>query len=447
VFAPTPRSGHFLSWLDEGDAMIQRMMGRVGWGVLATAVAACSSNSGDGGGGGSGGTTLGGPNPTSCTADTCPTKGTPVVFRLDDLQNGWCTAQQTAIVDAFVENGYPISVGIIGEMFDPNGPSSWDKTLTDYMNSDKIQAAIKSGLVQVVSHSYAHVESSSGLPGMSGMTAEAVAQDLQQCADVIHGTGMIGDQQPATFTVPLNAYGEALETGAKNAGIRAFTAQCSVDEDGKIDFCEGPGANTIMAPSPMKDPEGIYQLAAGAVIEEQGFLFAHYTDPADFDAALGWAKRQADRQGFVVYMLHPQEFTTAPQCNPPGPSGVDTAKIAVMLEVLGALDDWGVKLTTFQGLLQDIDPSAPAVDYTPYAGGASGAGGSGGSGGSGATGGSGGSGGSGTTSYCCVDTDTEPAVCETGDCTKDGIASSNIGDWGNKDADNCAALHGLWCDP
>jgi hypothetical protein len=231
------------------------------------------------------------------------------------------------LIDAFVDNGYPLSVGIIGEAFDPAATSGWDKTITNYMNSSKIQKAIKSGLLQVVSHSYSHPESSSGEPGMSGMSPAEVTEDLNRCSKIIHDTGMIGaENQPATFTVPLNAYGEALTSGARSAGIRAFTAQCSVNPGGTIDFCGGPGAQDIKAPDAMKGPNGVYHMAAGAVLEADGFNFRSYNDRADFDAALAWSKRQAERQGFVVFMMHPQEFATKPspsQCNPPGPDGVD----------------------------------------------------------------------------------------------------------------------------
>ena len=140
--------------------MVKRLtMVMVQLGAVASLGAGCATSSDDG----DDGPTSGTDNSRSCTADTCPKKGTPVTFRLDDLQNGWCTSQQTMLIDAFVDNGYPLSVGIIGEAFDPAATSGWDKTITNYMNSSKIQKAIKSGLLQVVSHSY-----SLNPPGNSG---------------------------------------------------------------------------------------------------------------------------------------------------------------------------------------------------------------------------------------------------------------------------------------
>jgi peptidoglycan/xylan/chitin deacetylase (PgdA/CDA1 family) len=237
-----------------------------------------------------------------------PLRGFAVAFRLDDIQNGWCESQQQKVINFFINRQIPLTIGIIGNRFMPE----YGRGMTSFLTSPPVQAAIASGLIEIANHSYTHPEGG----GMANWTQSDVTTDLEHCSAIIMSNGIMKVDGPHTFIPPENNYSGPMEQGVAAAGITTMSAQCDIlPNTTGPDYCPGPCATNIFAPN-LKDPAGINQLAAGAVLDD----WTDFQSPANLQNAKEWADRQSTRQGFAVFMLHPQEFTTdASRCSTDSP--------------------------------------------------------------------------------------------------------------------------------
>ena len=277
------------------------------------------------------------PPPSSTGSNTAPGV---VGFRLDDIQNGWCEAQQQVVINLFLSKSpiVPLTIGIIGNRFEP----AYGTGMTTFLTSSTVQSAINAGLIEVANHGYSHPDG--GMTAADGWTENTVETDLEKCAAIIQFNGIL-DAAPVVFIAPENNYDATTESGVASAGILTMSAQCDVNPGGNVAYCPGTGAEDIKAPN-LKDPAGINQVAAGAVVDS----WTDFQADVDLDAAKAWAQRQYDRQGFAVFMLHPQEFSED-NCRT---IDVDQEKLNALGALLDGYRQSGARLETLSGIVKVV---------------------------------------------------------------------------------------------
>ncbi len=283
-----------------------------------------------------------------------PPRGTVIGWRMDDIQEGYCVLEQKAVIDLFIEKKVPITIGLIGKTM-----LSKEGEIASYLNSAAVKAAIADGIVEIANHSYAH-------SNMGTYTAQQVEGDLKAAqTQILLVTGQTAHQ----YTAPQNAYTFEQLSGVYGAGLNILSSQCAILEGGGMGYCpptDGGPNGFVKAPDIFHDAGGGHEVALlpiGAVIGGVKY-FNDFDAPANYDEALGWAKRQAAAAGYALYMLHPQEFAmNARACS----GGLNPHKMSVLGQLLDYYAAGGFRLGSMSKMVEDL----------------TGSGGSGGSGGAG----------------------------------------------------------------
>jgi len=248
-----------------------------------------------------------------------PTGKIPVVWRIDDIQAWFCSSILSDIFAVFTGTNTPLSIGIIGRDLDQDA------------NVDSILKGLAGNAdIELADHSFSHPDG--GLPSLGGESAQQA--DLASAQAIITKvTGVVA----STFIAPDNAYDSDTLTAMSAEKLNVLSAQCTWSAPGQTEFCP-TGSNVVW---PNITTGGVSYLPAGAVIDS----WTDFTQPASVDTAMTWANAQAVNQGFVVFMLHPQELATDTNC-----TSVDQTKLAVIKQLItnASTNNW--EFHTFQQL-------------------------------------------------------------------------------------------------
>lgn len=248
-----------------------------------------------------------------------PTGKIPVVWRIDDIQAWFCSSILSDIFAVFTGTDTPLSIGIIGRDLDQD--TNVDTTLKGLAGNANIELA---------DHSFSHPDG--GLPSLGGESAQQA--DLSSAQAMIT---KITNVVATTFIAPDNAYDADTLTAMSAEKLNVLSAQCTWSAPGQTEFCP-TGSNVVW---PNITTGGITYLPAGAVIDS----WTDFTQPASVDTAMTWANSQAVNQGFVVFMLHPQELATDSNC-----TTVDQTKLAVIKQLIDNASTNKWEFYTFQQL-------------------------------------------------------------------------------------------------
>lgn len=252
-----------------------------------------------------------------------PVTGTPVVFRLDDIQATYCAEILDDILAPFLDSGTPITLGIIGRGL-----------LDDEGQIDRLAGLARDhgDTVHFANHSFTHP--ARGLPSLGG--AQAQTDDIEEAQDVVKKVTGIDAE---TFIPPGNTYDQDTLDAIDQSGLKGFSAECTWSSAGASLDC--PPSSRSHYPDKM-DPGGLPAMPAGVVID----AFQHFSAPGSVQTAQTWANSQIEGQGFAVFMLHPQELSTDPStCKI-----ADTEKLDVLRQVIAEAPDHGWQFTNFHEL-------------------------------------------------------------------------------------------------
>ncbi|NES64781.1 MAG: hypothetical protein F6K24_05720 [Okeania sp. SIO2D1] len=244
-----------------------------------------------------------------------------VVFRLDDVQDGYCNEAQQEIIKVFAnysvdDKSTPqsISIGIIGNSFGKDVPHV--EEIKEIMTNLGDRG-------EVVSHSMTHDD----------FRCKTIRQQVKELNDfkAIIGDTYFPDKTVRTFIPPLNQYCENTTIPAMTqAGYDILSAQCTEG------FCynEGdPSSNPAYLPAAASTGgwDGPYE------IQPANTIFAEI-------------QKQIEKNNWSVVMMHPYEFTV----NAPENTEVKHSAIETLRELIGMCLDNGYELVTYTQLVDSV---------------------------------------------------------------------------------------------
>ncbi|NEP78856.1 MAG: hypothetical protein F6K39_12165 [Okeania sp. SIO3B3] len=243
-----------------------------------------------------------------------------VVFRLDDIQDGYCNEAQQEIIKVFAnysvdDQNSPqgISIGIIGNSFGKDAPHV--EAIQEIMTNLGDRG-------EVVSHSMTHDD----------FRCKTIRQQVKELNDfkAIIGETYFPDKTVRTFIPPFNEYCENTTIPAMTlAGYDILSGQCT-------DSCYNEG-------DPSSNPA---YLPAGA--STGGWISPYEIQPAsDIFAEI---QEQIEKNNWSVVMMHPYEFTeNAPENTEVNPDAIETLR-----ELIGMCLDNGYEVVTYSQLVDSV---------------------------------------------------------------------------------------------
>ena len=198
-----------------------------------------------------------------------------VVFRMDDLQDGFVEDAQLTIMQDFIDRDEFFSVGPIPIIY---GPSSdvVSKTLAGY----------NAGLFEIFTHGWAHDD----------FTNKTLAEQTSNMTASQNALGAIFGSPPNAWVPPFNTINSDSLTAMDSNGLEIISAHIGTDTIGPNFVADGT--------SDFKDGLGIYHLPSATSFIEYDptpmrVTASEILDNVDSDIAL---------RGYSIVTLHPQEF-------------------------------------------------------------------------------------------------------------------------------------------
>lgn len=244
-----------------------------------------------------------------------------VVFRLDDIQDHFYDAAQTAIMDVFKENLDPISVGVIAKDYGK------DKTITNYLKS----ALTTQGWdFEVVNHGWIHEDFADGLSleQQTKLLSDSVAKTLNDLEGYISKIDI--------FIPPFNSWNSNTAKALVANGFKIISAQVETDE-GSYPF-EAPRA------------DGLFHWPIGASTNDEDKI---YDIQVPWTTTFAAVQKQMNDFGFASVMMHPPEFTMLGPNHTPSET-VNTTHIEELKRVIAAVKQAGWKLVTFDDISREF---------------------------------------------------------------------------------------------
>lgn len=220
--------------------------------------------------------------------------GCKIAFRLDDVQDGWLTETQIAMIQKFLDKGVPLSIGIIDDYFG----FGFDKSsqMVPYLRS-----ILSRKMTEVVYHSQKHKD-------FSTFSYAEQLEQFQTGAANLYGSQSKLPENPwplTTFIPPFNRFNSATIQAMKDTGYKVISSQIlpNLCLDGAMNFysdCSETGLQN-----------GIYHYPQVATTWDEN---TQSGIPASETIAL--IKKQISSCGWSVVMMHFEEFSSADKPNP-----------------------------------------------------------------------------------------------------------------------------------
>jgi len=140
-----------------------------------------------------------------------------LVFRLDDLQCGWLTEQGLDIIQIFMENKVPLTVGIVTEAGVDCMSDQLKYFYTTYPN-----------LLEIASHSVTH-------PQLVNMNLSQQIYEVNESKNAIES--FLGAGTVRTFIPPFNEWNYDTVTACTQCGYDIISPECTIaDIDQPVDY-------------------------------------------------------------------------------------------------------------------------------------------------------------------------------------------------------------------
>jgi len=241
-----------------------------------------------------------------------------VAFRLDDIQDYWITPAMNMIIQEFITNDAPLSIGIIANAYG-----------TDPYIVGVVTEAITSPLIEVMSHGWNHED-------FSTFTLDQQITLLTESKNKIYQVHQrnVTDFMPPFNTIDYNTYLAAVAAG--------YTQLCSeVSQD------LPPYGYTF--PGLLRTPIGAQTSAVDAAGQYVGIP---HTDTMDQIAT------QMQAYGYAAVMMHPQEFS--PLVNEAPQNGINATMQTELGLLIAAVRAAGYTMTNIGGLRNYICTANPS---------------------------------------------------------------------------------------
>ena len=207
-----------------------------------------------------------------------------VVFRMDDISDGYLDAEQLKIMDIFLSKGEPLTLGLIMHKFGN------DSTILD-----KISEGYKKGLFELALHGWEH-------KNYSDMTEQEQKSSLYEANERMQ---KIFGNKSDIFIPPYNRFNNDTLNAIRELGIKIMSS--SILDQNRFDL--GKSIFTSKSKNDnASNAEGIYFLP-------YTIGFRDYVGRPDIKFPIqALAKNinaNVEKYGYAVVLIHPQSFTVS----------------------------------------------------------------------------------------------------------------------------------------
>ncbi|MGH9921224.1 MAG: polysaccharide deacetylase family protein [Nitrososphaerales archaeon] len=195
-----------------------------------------------------------------------------IAFRLDDIQDHFTRDAQKDLIDMFLNENVPLTIGVIG------GFLNEDKDLIEFL-----QNAVSSGPIEVANHSWEHLDH-------SAMTVDEQRNSIVKTNERIRELFGV---QPKTFIPPMNAFNDDTISIMKEAGLSHLSASSFLKPDAP--------------PYPLKNGDSIFHFPETAFANNVDTPTGVWTVFPN-NEVLEMIRTSVKQYGFVVVNMHPVAY-------------------------------------------------------------------------------------------------------------------------------------------
>jgi len=250
-----------------------------------------------------------------------------VAFRLDDIQDYFVTKGQIAVIKMFMEEGVPLSIGIIANEYGN------DATITTFVESVLANVSFEK---ELFNHGWIHEDFS------TFTLSEQIDLLTRSNNKITQDLGM----RPTVFVPPFNSFNDDTITAVTSVGFTYFSAQDEID----------------LPPYDLNNPS-LWHFPIGAQTNNEELPYFH---PVPANLTYSDMKIQLARDGFSAIMMHPMEFHqwTGSQYDPNLLNQTALNELRVLLRMMKSS---GLTLTLLSKIPQYLRPNITAPPTTGVA--------------------------------------------------------------------------------
>jgi len=208
-------------------------------------------------------------------------QGCNIGFRLDDIQDGYCSEAQRAVISTFINNSIPLTIGVIAAFF--NIQPYPDTVLDDFIRT----VATDGSKIEIASHGLYHNASEM----YNEMPLEMQIEYLATSRAYIQGN-ITGIPPLTTFITPFDVYGSDTPSAMTATGFSVLTS----------------GLFNTNCPIPNQVPPYLYLRYAATSLPND------VTTPVPASTTMSDVLYQIGLCGWAVVMLHPITYTENALC-------------------------------------------------------------------------------------------------------------------------------------
>ncbi len=229
-----------------------------------------------------------------------------IAFRLDDVQDYWLNNVQMSIMETFIENKTPLTIGIIANAFGN------DQKITEFIvNSTKN----KEGYLEIASRGI-------GLNPFTNYDKIEQSENLKESLDMIES---ILDIRPQVFLPPNNKFNEDTLEILKENNITHISSSLTNGDEPPFEF-----KNQEFYRFPQITSTGKYNPSSN--------IFERISN----DIIIAESEQSISNYGFAVISIHPQEFSTI--TNSTYVNSVNQEQISDLEKLIKEFKDNGYKI-------------------------------------------------------------------------------------------------------
>ncbi len=246
-----------------------------------------------------------------------------ISFRLDDVQDYWLADTQVELINLFAEKNVPLTVGVIGSLIGE------DKRITSVLEEN-----IQSGNIEIANHSWNN----------DILTEQSTEKQNQYVLETNQKISEVFDVTPTSFIPPQNLYDQQTIEILKSNGFSYLSSHVNENNFASI------------------DEDSFYIVPA---ITETAKLINNDTEwkLLEKEEILEKIIEGINQDGYVIIMMHPQEFALNEQGEYDIPNQSTIDELGLLLEEVKKLDSILVKISEITPFVEaDIEPDAEPIN-------------------------------------------------------------------------------------
>ena len=214
-----------------------------------------------------------------------------IAFRFDDVQDGWLSDVQQAVIELFAKEDLKLSLGVVG------GHIGKDDKLVNLIRS-------KQDIISIANHGLHAKNAADGYSLLLTQPPEITREELSQAGKNL---SKLFDQSPKTYIPHQNEFNDNLQQLMSELGFTHISSACRrhINLYDCMDECS---YDKLDPPCGVADDYNLIHVPSGASTQWQP---ATGRGMSPVSQVLDEIDKSIDKYCFAVVMLHPQDFATA----------------------------------------------------------------------------------------------------------------------------------------